>query len=300
MRPHQAVSPFLVVVLLTTPALGQETAQKGIDAPQNAVSGLVSIEVEKAKPQGCAAPPLGPLLQSDGCLDPLNRLSLDWLFPITPLGQRVVVSKGIGFIARADGVVVTSHDLVVGADRITVILLEGQRRTGKVVSVHPGTNTAVLRIEGNGLPTLAVRGSPELIPGARLSLAICCRLACSKEGCRHAAGAFMGRARSGDLEAGSLIVLFSEALTTLPGGPLLNEKGEVVGLNIRFRPVSLPMTGALPLQFAYATPADTARRLVGEVPFRAPLTPKFSFDGLDWDWDSLFPNLDLPLRPFQD
>lgn len=295
MRLQQTVPSLLIVALLATTALGQERAkqQKIENPPQPTLTGLVSIEVEKTRPQGCATP-FGPLQPSESCLGPVhNGFNLDWLSRITTFTSQLFTDKGIGFVARADGVVVTSQDLVDGADRISVALQDGRRMSAEVVTVHSGTRTAVLRVEANNLPALTLCEPSGLKPGARLDLKTCLRARCREKGCQHASGIFTGLAKDGEHE-GDLLAFFTESVSTLPGAPLLDDGGHVVGLNTHLIVVPEPV-GAL-LQFAYATPIETVRRLVGEVPVRK---PEPAFDVLDWDWGWLFPN-DSLFRPMQD
>ncbi|MBK8176120.1 MAG: DegQ family serine endoprotease [Rhodospirillales bacterium] len=82
----------------------------------------------------------------------------------TPFGmpkQRVENSLGSGVIVGADGIIVTNHHVVAGADEITVVLADRREYAAKVVGSDERTDLAVLKIDvgGDRLPTVAFRDS---------------------------------------------------------------------------------------------------------------------------------------------
>lgn len=72
---------------------------------------------------------------------------------------------GSGVIVRADGVVVTNHHVVEGADAIEVALQDGRRLQAQVVGSDPETDLAVLRIEAGTLPAIHLAADASLQVG---------------------------------------------------------------------------------------------------------------------------------------
>ncbi|MDX1383421.1 MAG: trypsin-like peptidase domain-containing protein, partial [Thermoanaerobaculia bacterium] len=72
--------------------------------------------------------------------------------PGEPRRMPGVRSMGSGFIVAPDGVVVTNHHVINGADEIVVTLGDGTRYDAEVLGSDPKTDLAVLDIEGEELP----------------------------------------------------------------------------------------------------------------------------------------------------
>ena len=80
-------------------------------------------------------------------------------------GPRGGVSQGSGFIMSADGYVLTNHHVVEGADDIVVRLADRREFKAELVGSDPLSDVALLKVEGSGLPTLALGDSRNLKPG---------------------------------------------------------------------------------------------------------------------------------------
>lgn len=72
---------------------------------------------------------------------------------------------GSGVIYKEDGYIITNNHVVEGAEEITVTLASGEELTGEVVGTDPEYDIAVVKIEKNGLPTLELGDSDNLIVG---------------------------------------------------------------------------------------------------------------------------------------
>ena len=81
--------------------------------------------------------------------------------------QRVQNALGSGVIVDPDGIVITNHHVIAGADQITVVLADRREFDAQLVGSDERTDLAVLRIDpgGEALSTLAFRDSDDLAVG---------------------------------------------------------------------------------------------------------------------------------------
>lgn len=137
--------------------------------------------------------------------------------------------QGSGFIISAEGYVLTNHHVVGDADRITVGLADGRELSGKVVGSDPKSDIAVIKIEGEELPVLPLGNSDELEEGEwviaignpfGLSHTVTVGIVSAK-----------GRSVVGIADYEDFIQTDAAINPGNSGGPLINLKGEVVGIN---------------------------------------------------------------------
>ena len=74
-------------------------------------------------------------------------------------------SVGSGFILSSDGLVVTNHHVVEGADEIIVRLSDRREFQGRVLGLDPPTDLALLRIDADSLPTASIGASEGVAVG---------------------------------------------------------------------------------------------------------------------------------------
>jgi len=140
------------------------------------------------------------------------------------------VSLGTGFLISADGYVLTNHHVVEGADDILVRLGDRNELKARLVGSDPLSDIALLKVEGKGLPVLRIGDSRGLKPGQWV-VAIG-----SPFGFDHSvtAGVVSGVGRR-SLDPSQQYVPFIQTDVAInrgnSGGPLLNTRGEVVGVN---------------------------------------------------------------------
>ena len=141
--------------------------------------------------------------------------------PLRDLGQ------GSGFIISADGYVITNAHVVSKADEVTVTMTDKREFKAKVIGSDERTDIAVLKIEANGLPKVAIGDSDKLRVGEWV-LAIG-----SPFGFENTvtAGIVSAKARE-NREALTPFIQTDVAVNPgNSGGPLFNLRGEVVGVN---------------------------------------------------------------------
>ena len=85
--------------------------------------------------------------------------------PFRGAPQVEVPVGGSGFIVSADGYVMTNNHVVESAERITVSLKDGRQFTAEVVGTDPTTDVAVIKIDGEDFPTASLGSSAEVRVG---------------------------------------------------------------------------------------------------------------------------------------
>lgn len=147
--------------------------------------------------------------------------------------QREMRGEGSGFIMSPDGYIITNNHVVADADRVTVTLSDQRTFTAKVVGRDSTTDVAVVKIDAKGLPTLPIGddnsariGDWVLAVGNPLGLDF-----------TVTAGIISAKSRGSEIggRAGMSISDFIQTDAAInpgnSGGPLINLKGEAVGLN---------------------------------------------------------------------
>lgn len=137
---------------------------------------------------------------------------------------------GTGFFVSSDGYILTNHHVVEGAKTITVTLKDRSELDAVLVGSDALSDIAVLKIKGTNYPALKVGNSTALKVGEPV-LAIG-----SPFGFDYSASAGIVSAKSRNFSR-EAVVPFIQTDVALnqgnSGGPLFNQKGEVVGVNSR-------------------------------------------------------------------
>lgn len=166
--------------------------------------------------------------------DSFNNPKLRQFFGFSPPqeGKQVERGSGSGFIVNANGRILTNAHVVDGADKVSVILNDGRRFDGKVLGSDPVTDLAVVQVEATNLPTVSIGDSDQLQPG-EWAIAIGNPLGLDHTVTKGIISA-IGRSSS-DIGEGNKRIDFIQTDAAInpgnSGGPLLNAKGEVIGIN---------------------------------------------------------------------
>lgn len=147
-------------------------------------------------------------------------------------GRRVVQGSGSGFIVGSDGRILTNAHVVDGATQVRVTLRDGRQFDGEVLGTDPVTDVAVVKIPAQNLPTVSLGNSDLLRPG-EMAIAIGNPLGLENTVTMGIISA-TGRS-SGSIGAPDKRVSFIQTDAAInpgnSGGPLLNQNGEVIGMN---------------------------------------------------------------------
>ncbi|HEY4583981.1 MAG TPA: Do family serine endopeptidase, partial [Lysobacter sp.] len=168
------------------------------------------------------------------------------------------VSLGSGFLVSDDGYVLTNHHVVDGATAITVRLSDRREFKARLVGSDEQSDIAVLKVEGRGLPALRMATDP--VKAGQWVVAIG-----SPFGLDHSvtAGIVSAVGRSNPY-AQQRYVPFIQTDVAInrgnSGGPLLNTRGEVVGINSQIFSNSGGYMGV-----SFAIPSDLAVSVVNQL-----------------------------------
>lgn len=166
-----------------------------------------------------------------------------------PFEDRVEQGTGSGFIVSADGHVITNAHVVEKADSVTVTLKDGRSIEGKVVGIDPVTDVAAIKIDTSGLPTVVLGSSKNLVPG-QWAIAIGNPLGLDST---VTAGIISAIDRSSSqVGIPDRRVQFIQTDAAInpgnSGGPLLNDQGEVIGINTAIRADAQGLGFAIPIE----------------------------------------------------
>ena len=192
-----------------------------------------------------------------GFNDPLFRQFFGGQMPNAP-AQRVEQGVGSGFIINRDGHIITNAHVVAGSDTVKVTLEDGRTFEGTVLGTDPVTDVAVIQITGDNLPTVALGNSDALQPG-EFAIAIGNPLGLDST---VTAGIISATGRSSQqVGVPDKRVNFIQTDAAInpgnSGGPLLNQAGQVVGMNTAI------IQGAQSIGFAI--PINTVQRIADQL-----------------------------------
>ncbi len=165
--------------------------------------------------------------------------------------QAVPRGVGSGFIISSDGYVLTNAHVVEGADEVFVTLTDKREFKAKIIGSDRRTDVALVKIEGSNLPRLTMGDSSKLRVGEWV-IAIG-----SPFGLENTVTACIVSANSRD--TGDYLPLIQTDVAVNPGnsgGPLINMRGEVVGINSQIYSRSGGYMG-----ISFAVPIDEAMRV---------------------------------------
>lgn len=175
----------------------------------------------------------------------------------SPKQQEQEVPRGVGsgFIVSQDGYVLTNTHVVDGASEVYVKLTDKREFKAKVIGSDRRTDVAVLKIEGGKLPKLIIGDSDKIKVGEWV-IAIGSPFDLDNT---VTSGIISSKAR----DTGDYLPLIQTDVAVNPGnsgGPLINMRGEVIGINSQIYSRSGGYMG-----ISFAIPIDEAMRVVDQL-----------------------------------
>ena len=165
---------------------------------------------------------------------------------------------GSGSIIDSKGYILTNHHVVGEADRILVVLYDGTEKEAKLVGTDPETDIAVVKIEGNDLSVLPMGNSDEILVGEDV-IAVGNPFGLIQTVTSGIVSA-KGRSNVGINEYENFIQTDAAINPGNSGGPLVNLRGEIVGVNSAIFTRSGGYQG-----IGFAVPINMARKIMRDL-----------------------------------
>lgn len=185
--------------------------------------------------------------------DPLLRDFFGGQFPMNPQQEQHIVGQGSGFIIDKSGIVLTNAHVVDNANKVTITLKDGRIFKGEVKGVDDVTDLAVVKINapGSELPVAPLGDSSSvevgdwaIAVGNPVGLDNTVTLGIISTIGRTSAQVGIPDKRVEFIQTDAAINPGNS------GGPLLNAKGEVVGINTAIRADAMGIGFAIPINQA--------------------------------------------------
>ncbi|HET9206104.1 MAG TPA: trypsin-like peptidase domain-containing protein [Burkholderiaceae bacterium] len=195
---------------------------------------------------------------TDDELDGLGFSAQDLMSRTTPILARPL-SSGVasGFLIGSDGQIVTNAHVVADTASVTVRLRDGRQFRGRVLGLDKRTDVAVLKIEASGLHAAAIGNSADLVAGEWVFAVG------SPLGLEGSVTAGIVSAPRRTLPGSGGVPLIQTDVAVNPGssgGPLFNQRGEVVGMNTLIYSANGGFMG-----ISLAVPIDVAIAIANEL-----------------------------------
>ncbi len=194
-------------------------------------------------------------------LDAYSRAVVDAVDAVGPSVVSLAVGRrrygegaGSGVVIAPDGYVLTNAHVVDGASRIQVVLVDGRVHDARVVGADAPTDLAVVRVTASALPHVRV-GEPRALRPGQLVVAIGNPLGFQSTvstGVVSATGRSLRGARGRPVD--NLLQHTAPLNPGNSGGPLVDFRGRLVGINTAIIPYAQGMS--------FAVPADTVNWVV--------------------------------------
>lgn len=264
---------LLIAVLITACSLNQTITNAIVTPPAEATLTLTPSSSQDASPP-VEPPPILPMPES--LTELYERVNpgvvsiVTFAYADPPSNDRLLLGQGSGFVIDQEGHIVTNQHVVQDAEEIEVDFPSGLRAWAILVGTDPDSDLAVIRVEvpPDELVPLPLADSDQVHVGETV-IAIGNPFGLSGTltvGVVSALGRTLASERQaptgGVFSAADLIQTDAAINPGNSGGPLLNTRGEVIGVNRAIRTESFTLSGdAANSGVGFAIPSNIVRRV---------------------------------------
>ena len=222
-----------------------------------------AVQVETAQTASAGALPIQEIyrLRSPGVVQIVVQRTAPQTLP-SPFGSQGAEVTGSGFVLDSEGHIVTNEHVVEGAERVAVVFANGDREQARVVGSDASTDVAVVRLEDRDRDlTPLPLGSADALQIGDSVVAIG-----SPFGLQGTVTAGIVSALHRELRAPNGFTIDGAIQTDAAlnsgnsGGPLLDVRGRVVGVNSQIQTGTGGNVG-----IGYAVPIETAKRIAEQL-----------------------------------
>ncbi|MEN6560140.1 MAG: Do family serine endopeptidase [Acidobacteriota bacterium] len=249
----EAAAPAPSANLFAAPAPQDKPALDFVTIVQKIGPAVVRIEAERKETSS---------VQGFGEF-PFGDDFFDRIFPQPRQRQpetNTVQVGGTGFFISPDGYILTNNHMVEKdkTTRVTVTTLAGDEYDAKIIGADPGTDLALIKINAKNVP-FAELGDSSLVKVGEWVLAIGNPMGLDNT---VTAGIVSYKGRSIDTQSYQDFIQTDAAINRgNSGGPLINMKGEVIGINSSIVTSGFGGSGGN-IGIGFAIPSDIARKVV--------------------------------------
>jgi len=172
---------------------------------------------------------------------------------------RAEQSLGSGVIVSKEGHIISNHHVVAGMEKIEVQLTDGRRLPAQIIGTDEGTDIAILKIAAPNLVPLPL-GDSEAVRAGQIVFAVGNPFGFQETVTQ---GIVSAKGRRAVADSGIEFLQTDTAVNKgNSGGPLLNVRGEIIGINSAIYSTSSEITW---LGISFAIPSNVARRALESV-----------------------------------
>jgi len=172
-------------------------------------------------------------------------------------------SLGSGFVIDKDGYILTNRHVIEGADEVNISFPDGKRFDAKIIGRDPRTDVALLKIEPSvPLTALELGDSDQTEPGEWV-MAIGSPFGLSGNSVTVGVVSYRGRPLTLGTQGTSVDMIQTDAAINPgnSGGPLLNTRGQVVGINTLIITQGVPQSSGV----GFAVPINVAKEILPQL-----------------------------------
>lgn len=170
-------------------------------------------------------------------------------------------ASGSGVIIDTDGHIVTNNHVVEGEVSLAVIFADGSRRSAELIGTDPLNDLAVIQVEGE-VPGSLPLGDSDALQAGETVVAIGSPLGDYRNTVTVGVVSALNRSLGGDAPEG-LIQTDAAINSGNSGGPLINLRGEVIGINtlvVRAAESGAPVEG-----LGFSVPSNTVKNISAQL-----------------------------------